>query len=118
MKAFPSNSAGHTLILLPSYSDYRATRFVGNVGGVLKFRDSPTGIRLSKVYVRAPGAAEYVGLAVSTMAKLRVSGYGPKYSKLGRAVIYSYAELDAWLSSLKRSSTSATAPNAKTGAQD
>jgi predicted DNA-binding transcriptional regulator AlpA len=62
--------------------------------------------RVSDTYTRAPGAAKYVGLAVSTLAKLRVSGLGPKYSKLGRVVVYSFAELDVWLLSLQRSSTS------------
>jgi predicted DNA-binding transcriptional regulator AlpA len=72
--------------------------------------------RVGDTYTRAPGAAKYVGLAVSTLAKLRVSGYGPKYSKLGRAVVYSYAELDAWLNSLQRSSTSAKVRSAETDA--
>ena len=42
-------------------------------------------------------AAPYVGLAVSTLQKKRTLGGGPKFIKLGRAVRYRVADLDAWL---------------------
>lgn len=44
-------------------------------------------------------AAGYVGLSVSTLAKLRLSGNGPAYCKLGRRVVYRREDLDAWLES-------------------
>ncbi len=53
-----------------------------------------------------PKAAEYVGLACSTMAKLRVVGGGPLYRKLGRRVVYDLRDLDAWLDARKRANTS------------
>ena len=58
-------------------------------------------------YLRAPGAALYLGLSPSTLAKMRLRGDGPAYSKAGpRVVIYDRADLDAWLAGRKRRSTS------------
>jgi hypothetical protein len=55
---------------------------------------------------RTRTAGPYVGLAPRTLEKLRVIGGGPKYSKLGRAVVYDEPDLDEWVESRKRSSTS------------
>lgn len=55
--------------------------------------------------LRPTAAATYVGLAVPTLAKLRVTGDGAPYSKIGRAVIYAVADLDAWLEANKRKHT-------------
>jgi predicted DNA-binding transcriptional regulator AlpA len=54
----------------------------------------------------AAEAARYLGLAVQTLAKMRVSGESPPYHKLGRSVVYDPADLDAWLATRKRRSTS------------
>jgi hypothetical protein len=43
---------------------------------------------------------------VSTLEKLRLSGGGPIFIKRGRTVLYRQADLDAWLESLRRRSTS------------
>lgn len=51
-------------------------------------------------------AAEHIGLSVSTLNKLRVFGGGPVFLKLGRRVKYDVADLDAWLASRRRRSTS------------
>ena len=51
-------------------------------------------------------AAEYVGLSISTLSKRRVFGGGPKYLKLGRRVVYDTRDLDDWLDSHRRTSTS------------
>ncbi len=60
-----------------------------------------------KRHLRTPEAAAYVGLTVSTMAKLRLRGDGPPYAKAGpRIVVYDTADLDAWLAGRKRRSTS------------
>ncbi len=56
--------------------------------------------------LRVPDASKYLGLAESTLNKLRIRGSGPVYAKAGRAVLYDRADLDAWLTSLKRRSTS------------
>jgi predicted DNA-binding transcriptional regulator AlpA len=62
---------------------------------------SPSSPRLS-----TEQAASYTGLSASTLSKLRVFGGGPRYLKLGRRVAYDVADLDTWLASKRRSSTS------------
>ena len=60
-----------------------------------------------KSKLRAPEAAHYVGLSASTLAKMRLRGDGPMYAKAGpRIVIYDRGDLDAWLASRRRRSTS------------
>ncbi len=56
-------------------------------------------------HIRTPAAAEYLGLSKSTLDKLRCFGGGPAYLKLGRAVVYATADLDAWMAQRKRAST-------------
>lgn len=60
---------------------------------------------------RAPVAAQYLGLAESTLAKMRLRGDGPVYFKAGRAVIYARADLDRWLEGLRRTNTSQRMPS-------
>jgi predicted DNA-binding transcriptional regulator AlpA len=56
--------------------------------------------------VRAPDAARYLGLSVSTLAKLRMGRDGPTFAKLGRrVVVYRLADLDHWVESNRRKST-------------
>ena len=57
-------------------------------------------------YIRTSQAAEYIGLAKSTLEKLRLTGGGPVFSKLGRTVVYDRTDLDAWVASRRRESTS------------
>ncbi|MBA3053764.1 MAG: helix-turn-helix domain-containing protein [Sphingomonadales bacterium] len=54
-------------------------------------------------------AASYVRLAVVTMERLRLTGDGPPFCKLGKAVRYRKADLDAWLASRLVQSTSSGA---------
>jgi hypothetical protein len=61
---------------------------------------------INNQYHRTPKAAEYCGLSVSTMEKLRLTGGGPIFIKRGRSVLYRQADLDAWMESLRRRSTS------------
>ncbi len=56
--------------------------------------------------MQTPQAAAYCGLSSSTFEKLRLSGGGPRYVKLGRRVVYDPADLDAWLAENRRRSTS------------
>jgi predicted DNA-binding transcriptional regulator AlpA len=51
-------------------------------------------------------AAEYCGLAASTLEKARVAGRGPAYLKTLSKVAYLPADLDAWLEACRRRSTS------------
>lgn len=54
----------------------------------------------------AAQAASRLDLSVSTLAKLRLSGTGPAYSKLGRRVVYRPDDLDAWVAANRHQSTS------------
>ena len=56
--------------------------------------------------VTTEAAANHIGLAVSTLEKLRVKGGGPLYIKMGRAVRYRMGDLDRWLDERVVSSTS------------
>ena len=56
--------------------------------------------------LRTAGAAAYTGFAESTLEKLRVSGGGPVYIRVGRIVVYDPDDLDFWLDAHKRRSTS------------
>ena len=51
-------------------------------------------------------AAAVLGVSSRTLERLRVSGGGPKFRKIGRWVRYVPSDLDAWLDSRTRDSTS------------
>ncbi len=62
------------------------------------------------VAVTAIEAASILGLAPSTLAKLRLGGDGPVYCKLGRRVVYRRGDLAAWLETrIARDTTDAEA---------
>jgi predicted DNA-binding transcriptional regulator AlpA len=57
--------------------------------------------------LRTPEAAIYVGLSASTLEKMRLSGDGPKFVRLGgRAIGYDVYDLDLWLDSQRERSES------------
>jgi predicted DNA-binding transcriptional regulator AlpA len=47
--------------------------------------------------LRPARAAEYLGIAKSTLARKRRSGEGPAFIRLGRVIVYDTRDLDAWL---------------------
>ena len=57
-------------------------------------------------YMNPKQAAGYLGLSTSQLAKWRVYGGGPAYSKACRSVRYTRDELDAWMAARVRRSTS------------
>jgi excisionase family DNA binding protein len=57
-------------------------------------------------YLTTKEAAYYVRLSESSLEKKRVSGDGPEFLKVGKAVRYEQAALDAWMQSDRRTSTS------------
>ena len=59
-----------------------------------------------KRYLNPVEASEYIGVSSSWLAKLRLYGGGPRYSKIGRNIRYATEELDAWLASNLQVSTS------------
>jgi excisionase family DNA binding protein len=63
-------------------------------------------ISVISVRMRTPEASKYLGLSKSTLDKLRCFGGGPRYIKTGRRVLYDQRDLDSFLESHKRSSTS------------
>jgi predicted DNA-binding transcriptional regulator AlpA len=55
---------------------------------------------------RAKRAAEHIGMSTSWLANRRMRGDPPAFLKVGRAIVYDEGELDAWLESCRRQSTS------------
>jgi predicted DNA-binding transcriptional regulator AlpA len=51
-------------------------------------------------------AAAFLGVSISTLAKWRVSGKGPRFVKLGSKVAYRTSDLEDWLEAQTRMSTS------------
>jgi predicted DNA-binding transcriptional regulator AlpA len=70
----------------------------------------------NQILLRPKSAADYIGLATSTLAKQRLRGDGPKFIRMSaRAIGYLQADLDTWLTDKRCSSTSdygSTAANA------
>ena len=59
--------------------------------------------------LRPPEASAYIGLSESTLAKRRLSGEPPIFVRLGsRSIGYRREDLDVWLESCRRRSTSDT----------
>ncbi|MEX3007205.1 helix-turn-helix transcriptional regulator [Hoeflea sp. TYP-13] len=58
------------------------------------------------LYLNAQQASSLLGIAISTLAKWRLSGTGPEYAKLGRRIIYRRVDIDAWLARNSFRSTS------------
>jgi predicted DNA-binding transcriptional regulator AlpA len=63
--------------------------------------------------LRTPDAADYCGSSASTFEKLRLTGGGPVFAKIGRRVVYRIEDLDAWLATARRRSTSDTGGDAR-----
>ena len=51
-------------------------------------------------------AAELLRLSPRTLERHRVAGTGPKFTKLGRRVVYRFSELEAWATERTFTSTS------------
>jgi hypothetical protein len=50
--------------------------------------------------------AEFLGLSVRTMERLRLEGRGPVFRKFGRRVMYQWRDVLAWADAHRRTSTS------------
>lgn len=57
-------------------------------------------------YLRNDDAAKFLSIGPSTLEKLRCVGGGPRFSKIGRVVVYSIPNLHAWAESRAVNSTS------------
>jgi excisionase family DNA binding protein len=51
-------------------------------------------------------AADYLRLSERTLERMRVTGFGPNFVKVGRSVHYRQSDLDAWIASRVIKSTS------------
>ena len=51
--------------------------------------------------------AELLHVSTRTLEKWRVSGSGPRFAKVGRGCLYRLEEIESWLDSRLRDSTSA-----------
>ena len=58
------------------------------------------------VYLNTREAAERLGLSTRTLDRYRVSGDGPVFLKFGGRVRYLLEDLDAWVRTRRRKSTS------------
>jgi len=56
--------------------------------------------------LRTDSAAGYCGSTKSTFEKYRLTGEGPAYIKIGRVVVYDIEDLNTWMASHRRMSTS------------
>ena len=65
---------------------------------------SVSDISLHRMLSTADAAAR-CSVGKSTLEKLRLTGGGPKFIKLGKRVIYDPADLDAWLGNHRFGST-------------
>ena len=70
----------------------------------------------SPAAMRPNAAAAYLALSSQRLAKLRLYGGGPTFIKAGRSILYRREDLDSWLASLSRLSTSDSGAKAKAAA--
>lgn len=94
-KALKNANADATITQVPHRPQYR-------VAG--EDKQDPNNL----TYLRPHQAAPFLGVAVSTLARWRVEGDGPRFCRpQGKRVItYDKADLVAWLEASKRASTS------------
>lgn len=59
-------------------------------------------------YLPQDRAAEFLHHSPRTLEQWRLTGYGPAFHKVGRRVLYARADLEAFVSSGRRTSTSDT----------
>lgn len=79
-------------------------------GAIVDGNDMQAQSQTDKRMMQTVEAAAYCGSSASTFEKLRLTGGGPRYVKLGRRVVYDPADLDSWLAAHRRTSTSQQAP--------
>ena len=62
--------------------------------------------------VDTKGLVRQYGLSASFWNSARCTGHGPKYLKMGRRVLYRRADVEEWLSQVRRTSTKQDAGSA------
>ena len=76
----------------------------------LSFPREPVMSTIERRYLDTEQAAAYILLSPATLVRMRITGEGPRYAKVGRRVIYAIEDLDAWVEERKQSFTG-EAPN-------
>jgi excisionase family DNA binding protein len=61
---------------------------------------------MQQTYLTTPEAAEYIRLSRRTLEGFRVRGGGPVFVKAGKRCLYRLSDLDDWMASNLRKSTS------------
>lgn len=64
---------------------------------------------MSDRYLEAWQLAELLKISQSNLAKYRLYGGGPVFIKIGKHIRYDRADVEAWIASQKRRTTSDTA---------
>ena len=99
---FPHSTGQSGLFILPLQTGSRLTLPAVSEGSMSKSESRPSlGPRL-----RTPAAAHYLGIADSTLEKMRGSGTGPEFETAGKAVVYSIPALEEYLAQRRARSTS------------
>jgi predicted DNA-binding transcriptional regulator AlpA len=57
-------------------------------------------------YIAAGALAEQLGVSLRSLERWRETGTGPRFTRLGRRVVYLRCEVDKWVTANTRSSTS------------
>jgi len=57
-------------------------------------------------YLKPRQAADYINSSTSTLAKRRLYGGGPRFTRIGRAIRYAKSDLDAFMAANTVGSTS------------
>ena len=60
----------------------------------------------SPAAMRPDAAAAFLSLTTQRLAKMRLQGDGPIFCKVGRSILYRRPDLEEWLASHSRQSTS------------
>ena len=69
-------------------------------------REETTDMLDEAAYLNTAQAAKRVGLSKRTLERLRVTGGGPRYSRIANRIRYTPEDLDAWVLANRRKSTS------------
>jgi hypothetical protein len=99
----PTLNASGSLHLPPCLADSRLMLPAVAKGSMSKSQSRPPlGPRL-----RTPEAAKYIGIADSTLEKMRVTGTGPEFEKpAAKVVVYSIPALEEYMAQRRARSTS------------
>jgi len=63
----------------------------------------------NRVFLDVKQAAELIGLSKSSLDKMRLTGRGPVYLRIGARVVYRRRDIDTWLDQYAQSSTAENA---------